>query len=178
MKQNKRNEKKWDFMSSTGSKEKKTTGNLQVHSSEKNHPFRGTWEPELTNVSACTLCVPASISPGRLLSASVGKNHAYQKLPQQPLKLFVIKLDGSSFEVEVSNTATVAELKEAVKGQKLLDYKAYIRLFGIKDGDQICFVRHVSIKYEGRVKRRIRLWRKRIYDSPAYEQLVMNNHYT
>lgn len=23
------------------------------------------------------------------------------------------------------------------KGQKLLDYKAYIRLFGIKDGDQV-----------------------------------------
>ncbi|BFG40135.1 hypothetical protein CerSpe_264090 [Prunus speciosa] len=162
------------------------------------------WEPEFTNVSACTLCVPASISPGRLLSGRVGKNHAYQKLPQLPLKLFVIKLDGSSFEVEVPKTATVAELKEAVKdvfnqspidemiswshvwghfclcykGQKLLDYKAYIRLFGIKDGDQICFVRHASIKYEGREKRRIGLWRKRIYDSPAYEQLVMNNNYT
>ncbi|TQD71642.1 hypothetical protein C1H46_042825 [Malus baccata] len=157
----------------------------------------GICEQELaTNATACSL-FPASLSPRRLLSGSGRKNHAYRKLPQEPLKLFVIKLDGSSFEIQVSMTATVAELKEAVKdafsqspmhemiswshvwgnfclcykGQKLLDYKALIRLFGIKDGDKIFFVQHASIKYE-REKRRIGLWRKRICDIPAYEQLV------
>ncbi|XP_018504595.2 uncharacterized protein LOC103953913 isoform X3 [Pyrus x bretschneideri] len=101
-------------------------------------------------------------------------------------------------EIQVSKTATVAELNEAVKdvfsqssidemiswshvwgnfclcyeGQKLLDYKALIRPFGIKDGDKIFFVRHASIiKYE-REKRRIGLWRKRICDISTYEQLV------
>nr|KAJ0210771.1 hypothetical protein LSAT_V11C400192120 [Lactuca sativa] len=33
------------------------------------------------------------------------------------------------------------------KGQKLLNDKAYIRRLGIKDGDQIKFVRHVTINY-------------------------------
>ncbi|TQE02280.1 hypothetical protein C1H46_012049 [Malus baccata] len=155
-------------------------------------------EQELaTNAAACSL-FPASLSPRRLLSSSGRKNHAYQKLPQEPLTLFVIKLDGSSFEIQVSKTATVAELNEAVKdvfsqssidemiswshvwgnfclcyeGQKLLDYKALIRPFGIKDGDKIFFVRHASIiKYE-REKRRIGLWRKRICDISTYEQLV------
>ncbi|XP_048423095.1 uncharacterized protein LOC103953913 isoform X5 [Pyrus x bretschneideri] len=72
-------------------------------------------EQELaTNAAACSL-FPASLSPRRLLSSSGRKNHAYQKLPQEPLTLFVIKLDGSSFEIQVSKTATVAELNEAVK---------------------------------------------------------------
>ncbi|KAG2713334.1 hypothetical protein I3760_04G172300 [Carya illinoinensis] len=31
------------------------------------------------------------------------------------------------------------------KGQKLVDDKAYIRLYGIKDEDQLYFVRHLSI---------------------------------
>ncbi|GLT67803.1 hypothetical protein SLA2020_400860 [Shorea laevis] len=104
---------------------------------------------------------------------SVWKSLAYHRLPQQPLNLSVLKLDGSCFEVVVARTATIAELKEAVeevfsqlprdrdiniswshvwghfclcyKGHKLVDDKASVRLFGIKDEDQLCFVRHLSI---------------------------------
>ncbi|KAK7834575.1 hypothetical protein CFP56_024655 [Quercus suber] len=39
----------------------------------------------------------------------------YTKLPSQPLNLSVLKLDGSSFNIEVTKTATIAELKEAVE---------------------------------------------------------------
>ncbi|KAL4654144.1 hypothetical protein ACB092_01G357100 [Castanea dentata] len=90
----------------------------------------------------------------------------YQRLPQEPLNLSILKLDGSCFGVQVGRKATIAELKEAVEevfsgqftadgeiswshvwghfclsyqGQKLVDDKAYIRLFGIKDGVQLCF---------------------------------------
>ncbi|KAM5547976.1 U11/U12 small nuclear ribonucleoprotein 25 kDa protein-like [Rosa sericea] len=117
-----------------------------------------------------SLCVPItthSMSPKLLIK----KSFAYHKMPQQPLNLSVIKLDGSTFEVQVPRTATVAKLIEAVKdvfdqsanddemiswshvwghfclcynGKKLLDYKAYIRVIGIKDGDQLFFVRHLS----------------------------------
>jgi len=104
---------------------------------------------------------------------SVWKSLAYHRLPQQPLRLSVLKLDGSFFEVVVARTATIAELKEAVeevfsrfpmdrdiniswshvwghfclcyKGQKLIDDKASVRFFGIKDEDELRFVRHLSI---------------------------------
>ncbi|XP_042491612.1 uncharacterized protein LOC122071336 [Macadamia integrifolia] len=33
------------------------------------------------------------------------------------------------------------------EGQKLVNDKAYIRSFGIKDGDQLCFIRHLSVNY-------------------------------
>ncbi|KAJ0833967.1 putative U11/U12 small nuclear ribonucleoprotein 25kDa protein [Helianthus annuus] len=33
------------------------------------------------------------------------------------------------------------------EGEKLLDDKAYIKRLGIKDGDQIKFVRHITINY-------------------------------
>ncbi|PNX57868.1 U11/U12 small nuclear ribonucleoprotein 25 kDa protein, partial [Trifolium pratense] len=39
----------------------------------------------------------------------------YDKLPSQPLRLSVLKLDGSSFDIQVSKTATIAELKDAVE---------------------------------------------------------------
>ncbi|KAL4584563.1 hypothetical protein LXL04_009166 [Taraxacum kok-saghyz] len=104
-----------------------------------------------------------------------GLSFSYHKLPKQLLKLSVLKLDGSSFGVEVSMNATVADLKLVLekffrflpkeerrivswshvwghfclcyKGKKLLNDKAYIRRLGIKDGDQIKFVRHVTINY-------------------------------
>uniref|UniRef100_A0A7N2KU05 SNRNP25 ubiquitin-like domain-containing protein n=1 Tax=Quercus lobata TaxID=97700 RepID=A0A7N2KU05_QUELO len=88
----------------------------------------------------------------------------YTKLPSQPLNLSVLKLDGSSFDIEVTKTATIAELKEAVEavfdhmpqkgpgkiswphlwghfclcydGQKLVTEADPIRNYGIKDGDQ------------------------------------------
>ncbi|KAK9054663.1 hypothetical protein SSX86_025742 [Deinandra increscens subsp. villosa] len=104
-----------------------------------------------------------------------GLSCSYHKLPKTRLKLSVLKLDGSSFGVEVPTSATVAELKMALEeffnllpkderctiswshvwghfclcyeGEKLLDDKAYIKRLGIKDGDQIKFVRHVAINY-------------------------------
>ncbi|KAL7164211.1 hypothetical protein ACSBR2_040178 [Camellia fascicularis] len=100
---------------------------------------------------------------------------SYDKLPQFPFKLTIHKLDGSSFDVEVAKTATVAELKQAVEaafshlpskgpgkiswshvwgrfclcydGWKLLADSEPISDFGINDGDQLRFVRHVSINY-------------------------------
>ncbi|KAL5575719.1 hypothetical protein UlMin_017418 [Ulmus minor] len=107
---------------------------------------------------------------------------SYQKLPQlQHLKLTVVKLDGSAFEVDVARSATVAELKKAVEevftsspkegqdkicwslvwghfclcyeGQKLTSDKAYIRNYGIKEGDQLRFIRHMSTNYSPLTKR-------------------------
>ncbi|XP_057514772.1 uncharacterized protein LOC130796432 [Actinidia eriantha] len=103
------------------------------------------------------------------------RNRAYHKLPQPLLKLSVLKLDGSSFDVCVARNATIAGLKQAVEevfrsspnagedniswsqvwghfclcyeDQKLIRDKVHIRDFGIKDGDQIKFVRNMYINY-------------------------------
>ncbi|CDP13529.1 unnamed protein product [Coffea canephora] len=103
------------------------------------------------------------------------KSFSYSKIPQKPLKLTVIKLDDSSFDIEVAKTATVAQLKQAVEsvfshlpnrgpkkiswpfvwghfcltydGQKLLTDTDAIGIYGIKDGDKLQFVRHLSISY-------------------------------
>ncbi|XP_057957167.1 uncharacterized protein LOC131150459 [Malania oleifera] len=116
-----------------------------------------------------------SFSPLLLINGLSRKSLSYSKLPQQPLKLSVLKLDGSCFDVEVAKTATIAELKQAVEsvfshfpekglgkiswphvwgqfclcydGQKLLTETECINNYGIKDGDQLHFVRHVSITY-------------------------------
>ncbi|PWA34206.1 hypothetical protein CTI12_AA621400 [Artemisia annua] len=40
---------------------------------------------------------------------------SYQKLPKRRIKLSVLKLDGSSFCVEVSTNATVADVKSALE---------------------------------------------------------------
>ncbi|KAG5048406.1 hypothetical protein JHK85_009509 [Glycine max] len=98
----------------------------------------------------------------------------------ETLILSILKLDASSFHVEVANAATVAELKQAVEavfcrvpqkgpgkilwplvwrqfclsyqGQKLVSESDYIRDFGIEDGDQLHFVHHVSdtCSFEGK----------------------------
>ncbi|WCJ40535.1 Ubiquitin-like superfamily protein [Euphorbia peplus] len=103
----------------------------------------------------------------------VMRRNSYHKLPTQLFKLCVLKLDGSVFEVNVGRHATVGELKQAVEevfttspkeglskiswshvwghfclsygGQKLIHDKTSIRNLGIKDGDQLQFVRHMSI---------------------------------
>ncbi|KAL4318446.1 hypothetical protein GQ457_18G014770 [Hibiscus cannabinus] len=103
------------------------------------------------------------------------KSCSYSKLPEEPIKLSVRKLDGSSFDVEVIKSATIAELKLAVQrvfshmpkkgpgkiswphvwghfclcydGLKLLTDADHIMNYGIKDGDQLHFVRHVSSSY-------------------------------
>ncbi|ESW33197.1 hypothetical protein PHAVU_001G050800 [Phaseolus vulgaris] len=100
------------------------------------------------------------------------KSLFYNRLPSLPLRLSVLKLDGSSFHIQVSKTATVAQLKDAVEavfshaplkgpaqiswahvwgqfclcydGQKLVTENDYLRNYGIKDGDQLRFIRHVS----------------------------------
>ncbi|XP_038993354.1 uncharacterized protein LOC120117080 [Hibiscus syriacus] len=98
----------------------------------------------------------------------------YRKLPDQNLlNLSILKLDGSLFGVDVGGNATVSELKVAIEelfaeppgetqgciswshvwghfclvyeGQKLVNNKACIRNYGIKDGDQLEFVRHMSV---------------------------------
>uniref|UniRef100_A0A5B7AR99 Ubiquitin-like domain-containing protein n=1 Tax=Davidia involucrata TaxID=16924 RepID=A0A5B7AR99_DAVIN len=114
-------------------------------------------------------------SPLLLIDGLSRKSFSYNKLPQEPLKLTVVKLDGSTFNIEVAKTATVAEMKQAVEGvfshlpktgpekiswshvwghfclsydgQKLLTDKENIRNYRIKDGDQLHFIRHVSINY-------------------------------
>ncbi|KAK3212008.1 hypothetical protein Dsin_016714 [Dipteronia sinensis] len=100
------------------------------------------------------------------------KSVSYDKLPEEPINLSVRKLDGSCFDIQVSKTATVGELKMAVEaafchmprkgpgkiswphvwghfclcfeGQKLVTDTDYIKKFYIKDGDQLQFIRHIS----------------------------------
>ncbi|GMN21426.1 hypothetical protein TIFTF001_043310 [Ficus carica] len=83
----------------------------------------------------CLFGTTSTLSPV-LLNDTVRRSFAYHKLPRQLLKLCVLKLDGSFF------------------GHKLINDKAYIRLFGIKDGDQLKFVQHLSVNCE-REKRRV-----------------------
>ncbi|ERN17980.1 hypothetical protein AMTRI_Chr13g122060 [Amborella trichopoda] len=106
------------------------------------------------------------------------RSFSYAKLPQPRLRLSVLKLDGSSFEVQVEKTALVFELKQAIEevfsqspkeshgkiswshvwghfclsydGYKLVDDKASLRSYGIKDGDQLPFIRHLSLQYDSR----------------------------
>uniref|UniRef100_A0A5B7C3J6 SNRNP25 ubiquitin-like domain-containing protein n=1 Tax=Davidia involucrata TaxID=16924 RepID=A0A5B7C3J6_DAVIN len=115
------------------------------------------------------------LAPLSLNNALFPRSFSYHKLPPQLLKLSVLKLDGSSFDVHIARSATVSELKIAVEeifslspredqgkiswshvwghfclcyeGQKLVNDKAYIQTLGIKDGDQLQFVRHMSINY-------------------------------
>ncbi|XP_064971423.1 uncharacterized protein LOC135616166 [Musa acuminata AAA Group] len=99
---------------------------------------------------------------------------SYFRLPADPLlRLSVLKLDGSSFDVQVARTARVLELKEAVEclfsrpskdattswshvwghfclcynEHRLTDDKSYLRNFGIRDGDQLHFIRHLSFDH-------------------------------
>nr|VDD04900.1 unnamed protein product [Brassica rapa] len=55
----------------------------------------------------------ASLSPLRLIDRR--KSFNYSRMPEEPIKLTILKLDGSSFDVEVLKTATVRELKMAVE---------------------------------------------------------------
>ncbi|KAK4798049.1 hypothetical protein SAY86_030375 [Trapa natans] len=100
------------------------------------------------------------------------KSFLYSTLPREPLRLSVLKMDGSSFDIHVMGTATVRELKEAIESafchvpdtgsgkiswshvwghfclcynsQKLLMETDPISIYGIDDGDQLHIVRHVS----------------------------------
>ncbi|XP_077236694.1 uncharacterized protein LOC143878276 [Tasmannia lanceolata] len=139
------------------------------------------------------------VSPFSPINNGVPHNNrqisSYHKLPQQLLKLSVLKLDGSSFDVQVARTASVMELKQAVEevfsqspkegegkiswshvwghfclcyeGNKLVNDKASLRTFGIKDGDQLKFIRHLSIN-------RYPMRQHHTSNSAAYEQHRMS----
>ncbi|CAL5358936.1 unnamed protein product [Camellia sinensis] len=121
-------------------------------------------------------CCGVPISPHLRIGGGLSrKSFSYDELPQQPLNLAILKLDGSSFDVEIAKTARVAELKMAVEevfshrprkgpgkiswshvwghfclsydGWKLLADSEPISNYGISDGDQLHFVRHVSVNY-------------------------------
>ncbi|CAA3030898.1 uncharacterized protein LOC111401794 [Olea europaea var. sylvestris] len=100
---------------------------------------------------------------------------SYKKLPEQLLQISILKLDGSSFNVHVSKNATVGSLELAVeefygvlpedegnifwsliwshfclcyKGQKLINEKACLQSYGIKDGDELRFSQHLRIDHK------------------------------
>ncbi|KAH6804748.1 Ubiquitin-like superfamily protein [Perilla frutescens var. frutescens] len=100
------------------------------------------------------------------------RSFSYNRLQPPPLCLTVLKLDGSSFGVEVSEMGTVGELKRGVEaafdhlpkegpgriswehvwgqfclcheGEMLLTDRDYISMLGIKDGDQLQFTHRAS----------------------------------
>ncbi|KAI6680208.1 hypothetical protein NL676_034089 [Syzygium grande] len=88
------------------------------------------------------------------------KSFSYSQLPQEPLKLSVLKLDGSCFgnslplpPLPFRRGGGVFILRPrhvwgqfclCYNGQKLVTETDYIIDYGIKDGDQLHFIRHVS----------------------------------
>ncbi|CAH8353406.1 unnamed protein product [Eruca vesicaria subsp. sativa] len=100
------------------------------------------------------------------------RTFSYDKLPAEPIRLSVLKLDGSSFDVDVTCSATVKDLKHAIEtafshvpkkgpskiswphvwghfclcfeGQKLVTDTECIGSYGMKDGDEVRFKNHVS----------------------------------
>ncbi|KAL8162031.1 hypothetical protein V2J09_013520 [Rumex salicifolius] len=102
------------------------------------------------------------------------RSFSYDRLQQNPIHFTVVKLDGSRFEIEVRKSGRIAELKKAVEkafdhmptndpgkiswqhvwghfclcydGQKLVKDELYITDYRMKEGDELCFVHHVSEK--------------------------------
>ncbi|KAJ4900560.1 Ubiquitin-like superfamily protein [Raphanus sativus] len=100
------------------------------------------------------------------------RTFSYDKLPTEPIRLSVLKLDGSSFDVHVTCSATVKDLKLAIEtafshvpkkgpskiswphvwghfclcyeGQKLVTDTECIGSYGMNDGDEVRFKNHVS----------------------------------
>ncbi|XP_010520650.1 PREDICTED: U11/U12 small nuclear ribonucleoprotein 25 kDa protein [Tarenaya hassleriana] len=100
------------------------------------------------------------------------RSFSYDKLPTFPIRLSVLKLDGSSFDVQIKSTASIGDLKVAIeeafdhvpkkgpaeiswshvwghfclsfKGRKLVTDTDCVSSYGVEDGDQIKFIRHVS----------------------------------
>ncbi|GAB2275462.1 hypothetical protein Dimus_010220 [Dionaea muscipula] len=107
--------------------------------------------------------------------ANLRRSFHYDRLPPVPIHLTVVKLDASRFGIEVQKGATVSELKQAVQGafrhmptkgpdmiswwhvwgnfclsygdEKLVKDDEFIKDYGIKDGDELHFVRHRSTSY-------------------------------
>ncbi|XP_020238594.1 uncharacterized protein LOC109817677 [Cajanus cajan] len=115
---------------------------------------------------------PPSLTTHFSSPANLDATFSGDGVPFETLNLNIVRLDASYFRVEVANAATVADLKQAVEavfyhmprkgpgkilwplvwrqfclcyqGQKLVSETDYITDYGIKDGDQLHFVRHVS----------------------------------
>ncbi|CAK9154600.1 unnamed protein product [Ilex paraguariensis] len=137
--------------------------------------LEGDFSAKVTYTRNGSLSCAVPFSPLLLIENISRKSFSYNQLPQEPLELTILKLDGSCFDILVAKTATVAELKQAVEaafshlprkeagkiswphvwgqfclsydGQKLLTDSDYIGAYGIKDADQLQFTRHVSTNY-------------------------------
>ncbi|CAI9096639.1 OLC1v1032831C1 [Oldenlandia corymbosa var. corymbosa] len=138
---------------------------------------RRSFQKKKLKKNGSLLSLPSSTSSSLLLivDSFSRKSFSYDKLPQEPLKLTVIKLDGTSFEIEVVKTGNLGLLKRAVEavfshlpktgprkvswpfvwghfclcydGKKLLNDTDEIASYGIQDGDKLHFIRHVSTTY-------------------------------
>ncbi|KAG5407530.1 hypothetical protein IGI04_013649 [Brassica rapa subsp. trilocularis] len=99
----------------------------------------------------------ASLFPLRLIDRR--KSFSYNQLPDEPIKLTVLKLDGSSFGIEDSYSKGAQMAVEAAfshlpitslgnyiscsaypiyEDQRLINDSDYLTDFHIKDGDQVC----------------------------------------
>ncbi|KAK1429631.1 hypothetical protein QVD17_11845 [Tagetes erecta] len=104
---------------------------------------------------------------------SYWKRVSFGRFSSQPIRLSILKLDGSTFDIIVMKNATVAKLKQAVEAafshlprqgdckiswsyvwghfclcfehMKLLRDRDSITRYGIKNGDQLQFVRHTPM---------------------------------
>ncbi|XP_061341045.1 uncharacterized protein LOC133287442 isoform X2 [Gastrolobium bilobum] len=105
-----------------------------------------------------------SESPRRSLSMQfsslmiVDRNFSYGRLPSEPLRLSVHKLDASSFCNSLlffrqSWPHVWGQFCLCYNGHKLVTETDYLRDHGIKDGDQLHFVRHVSNTCSSQKKR-------------------------
>ncbi|XP_058002073.1 uncharacterized protein LOC110654028 isoform X2 [Hevea brasiliensis] len=100
---------------------------------------------------------PLMIIDGR----SRNSNFSYIQLPEEPIKLSILRLDGSCFELRQAVEAFFSDMTQngpgkiswphvwshfclTYDGQKLVTETDYIRNYGIKDGDQLQFIRHIS----------------------------------
>lgn len=121
---------------------------------------------------------PCHFSPWMLDESLSLRTFSYKLLTVEPIRLVVLKLDGSSFDIVVTKKATVGDLKQAVedeisqlsehqvswshlwaqfclcfKDQKLLYDQESIELYGIQDDDQLQFIRHKSTSYNLGIQR-------------------------
>ncbi|KAL4579363.1 hypothetical protein LXL04_015505 [Taraxacum kok-saghyz] len=141
---------------------------------DKDHKFSFEINGSMASNSTSSFTL-SPFSPLLLIETLSRKSFSYGKLPLIPIKLTVLKLDGSSFDITVAKNPTVPQLKQAVEdafshfpkhgigkvswshvwaqfclcfeGQKLLDDLDSTHLHGMKDGDQLHFVRHTSVSY-------------------------------
>ncbi|KAL8216840.1 hypothetical protein R6Q57_023677 [Mikania cordata] len=117
--------------------------------------------------------IASSLPPLLPDKRSYWKRVSFGKFSSQPIRLSILKLDGSVFDVTVMKKATVAKLKQAVEAafnhmhrqgdcniswshvwghfclcfehMKLLRDRDPVTRYGIKNGDQLQFVRHTPI---------------------------------